>query len=94
MPINGLLDVARRRGLVPELLDLRNSADTAGDPSRVVGYGAFAFHEPAEWNAWSAERGRVLLRIARESLAEALGLGHGGRRTATSPGCASRAPAS
>jgi len=45
VPVNGLLEVARRRGLVPELLDLRNSADTAGDPSRVVGYGAFAFHE-------------------------------------------------
>jgi AmmeMemoRadiSam system protein B len=44
-PINGLMEVARRRGLIPELLDLRNSADTAGDPSRVVGYGAFAFHE-------------------------------------------------
>ncbi|HEX4498174.1 MAG TPA: AmmeMemoRadiSam system protein B [Thermoanaerobaculia bacterium] len=43
--VNGLLEVARRRGLAPELLDLRNSADTAGDPSRVVGYGAFAFHE-------------------------------------------------
>lgn len=45
LPIDGLLAVARRRGLTPELLDLRNSADTAGDPSRVVGYGAFAFHE-------------------------------------------------
>lgn len=45
VPVNGLLEVARRRGLVPELLDLRNSADTTGDPSRVVGYGAFAFHE-------------------------------------------------
>jgi AmmeMemoRadiSam system protein B len=45
VPVNGLLEVARRRGLIPELLDLRNSADTAGDPSRVVGYGAFAFHE-------------------------------------------------
>ncbi len=44
VPINGLLEAARRRNLVPELLDLRNSADTAGDPSRVVGYGAFAFH--------------------------------------------------
>ena len=44
--VNGLLAVARRRKLTPELLDLRNSADTAGDPSRVVGYGAFAFHEP------------------------------------------------
>jgi AmmeMemoRadiSam system protein B len=45
VPINGLLEAARRRDLVPELLDLRNSADTAGDPSRVVGYGAFSFHE-------------------------------------------------
>jgi MEMO1 family protein len=43
-PINGLLVAARQRGLIPELLDLRTSADTAGDPSRVVGYGAFAFH--------------------------------------------------
>jgi AmmeMemoRadiSam system protein B len=45
VPINGLLEVARRRDLLPELLDLRNSADTAGDPSRVVGYGAFSFHD-------------------------------------------------
>jgi AmmeMemoRadiSam system protein B len=42
-PVSGLLLAARRRGLVPELLDLRNSGDTAGDHSRVVGYGAFAF---------------------------------------------------
>jgi AmmeMemoRadiSam system protein B len=47
MPINGLLEIARRRGLEPELLDLRNSGDTAGDHRRVVGYGAFAFHEPS-----------------------------------------------
>lgn len=44
-PINGLLVTARRRGLAPRLLDLRNSGDTAGDRSRVVGYGAFAFSE-------------------------------------------------
>jgi AmmeMemoRadiSam system protein B len=44
-PINGLLAVARRRGLEPELVDLRNSGDTAGGRDRVVGYGAFAFHE-------------------------------------------------
>jgi AmmeMemoRadiSam system protein B len=42
-PINGLLLAARRRGLRPELIDLRNSGDTAGDKSRVVGYAAFAF---------------------------------------------------
>jgi AmmeMemoRadiSam system protein B len=41
-PVRGLLEVARRRDLDVELLDLRNSGDTAGDRSRVVGYGAFA----------------------------------------------------
>lgn len=43
-PINGLLEAARRRRLVAEQVDLRNSGDTAGDRDRVVGYGAFAFH--------------------------------------------------
>jgi AmmeMemoRadiSam system protein B len=44
-PINGLLRAARRHGMAAELVDLRNSGDTAGDRSRVVGYGAFAFTE-------------------------------------------------
>ena len=44
-PINALLACARRHDLVPELLDLRNSGDTAGDKSRVVGYASFAFSE-------------------------------------------------
>ena len=44
-PINGLLCVARRRGMQAKLIDLRNSGDTAGDRSRVVGYAAFAFFE-------------------------------------------------
>jgi len=44
-PINGFALCARRRGLKAELLDLRNSGDTAGDKSRVVGYAAFAFTE-------------------------------------------------
>ena len=47
-PINGLLLAARKRGLQVRQLDLRNSGDTAGDRSRVVGYGAFGFFEPAE----------------------------------------------
>lgn len=46
-PVTGLTTVARRRGLKPELIDLRNSGDTAGDKNRVVGYGAFAFYEAA-----------------------------------------------
>jgi MEMO1 family protein len=41
-PVRGLLEVARRKGLAVELLDLRNSGDTSGDRDRVVGYGAFA----------------------------------------------------
>ena len=45
-PVNGLLEVARRRGLQVELLDLRNSGDTAGGRRQVVGYGSFAFREP------------------------------------------------
>jgi AmmeMemoRadiSam system protein B len=43
--INGLLQVARRLGLEVELLDQRNSGDTAGDRSRVVGYGSYAVYE-------------------------------------------------
>ncbi|MBR0565262.1 AmmeMemoRadiSam system protein B [Azoarcus sp. L1K30] len=42
-PVNGLLRVAARHGLVPHLLDLRNSGDTAGDRDRVVGYASIAF---------------------------------------------------
>ena len=43
--INGLMQVARRRNLAVELLDQRNSGDTAGDRSRVVGYGSYAVYE-------------------------------------------------
>lgn len=46
-PINGLLALARRRHMAAEQVDLRNSGDTAGNRSQVVGYGAFAFHEPS-----------------------------------------------
>ena len=45
LPINGLLTVAQRRGMRRELLDLRNSGDTGGDKSSVVGYASFVFSE-------------------------------------------------
>jgi AmmeMemoRadiSam system protein B len=41
-PLRGLLELSRRAGLEVELLDLRSSGDTAGDRTKVVGYGAFA----------------------------------------------------
>jgi hypothetical protein len=47
-PVMGLNLAAQRRGLRPQLLDLRNSGDTAGDRNRVVGYGAFAFFEKGD----------------------------------------------
>jgi hypothetical protein len=50
-PINGLLQAARRHGMASELVDLRSSGDTAGSRDRVVGYGAFAFHEPEKSGA-------------------------------------------
>ena len=40
-PIAGLLVAAQRRGMKVTTLDLRNSADTAGDGMYVVGYGAW-----------------------------------------------------
>lgn len=43
-PINGLLTALPGHGLHAELLDLRNSGDTAGPCDRVVGYGAYVFH--------------------------------------------------
>ena len=42
-PLNGLLLLANQKRLQPELLDQRNSGDTAGDHSSVVGYGAYSF---------------------------------------------------
>jgi AmmeMemoRadiSam system protein B len=44
LPIGGLLKVARRNGLTPTMVDLRNSGDTAGPRSHVVGYGSFLFN--------------------------------------------------
>lgn len=46
-PVNGLLEVARARGLRMERLDLRTSGDTAGGKEEVVGYGAWAVFEPS-----------------------------------------------
>ncbi|OOG24741.1 AmmeMemoRadiSam system protein B [Thioalkalivibrio denitrificans] len=43
LPIQGLLQIARQKGLRARRLDLRSSGDTAGPRERVVGYGAFEF---------------------------------------------------
>jgi len=43
-PINGLLHVAKIRGMQAKTIDLRNSGDTAGSKDQVVGYGAYVFN--------------------------------------------------
>jgi len=70
-PVAGALIVARRHGLTPQLLDLRNSGDTAGGRGQVVGYGSFAFSEGD--SKFGAEHGRTLLRLARASIGAKLG---------------------
>jgi AmmeMemoRadiSam system protein B/AmmeMemoRadiSam system protein A len=78
-PLNGALLAARRHGLVPRLLGLRNSADIpGGDRRRVVGYGAIAFDtDPDPWDdvdSTDAALGRALVTAARQAIAGGLGL--------------------
>lgn len=71
-PVNGLLVAAARRGLGARLLDLRNSGDTAGDRSRVVGYASFGFYADAA--AAGDTRGEILIPIARSAIGGMFGL--------------------
>lgn len=43
-PLNGLLTLAKQLHLTAEIVDLRNSGDTAGPRDQVVGYGAYIIH--------------------------------------------------
>lgn len=85
--LNGALRVARRHGLKGELLDLRNSGDTAGDRHRVVGYAAMAFGDPPADTEGPGDDGRAerhedpslgpaLLARAHNSIASRLGFAH------------------
>ena len=75
-PLNGALLAARRHGLTPRLLGLRNSADAAaGDRRRVVGYGAIAFDAAtASAPVDSKALGAALVAAARRAIAGGLGL--------------------
>ncbi|HLM65721.1 MAG TPA: AmmeMemoRadiSam system protein B [Acidimicrobiales bacterium] len=72
LPIRGLLAAARGRGWVPRRLDLSTSADTSGEPDRVVGYGAFAVGEPPPLGE---EDRRWLSALARRAIEHELGTG-------------------
>jgi MEMO1 family protein len=84
-PLSGALLAARAHDLVPRLLDLRNSGDTAGDRSRVVGYCAVAFESPrnrraalqddaAQSPAAADGLGQALIARARNAIADVLSL--------------------
>jgi AmmeMemoRadiSam system protein B/AmmeMemoRadiSam system protein A len=75
IPIRGLLRVAARRQLRAELLDHRNSGDTAGPKSQVVGYAGVAFYESAGNATLETGERRTLTDIARSSVHH--GLTHG-----------------
>src|SRR3954471_14082388 len=66
-PLNGFLDLARRRSLTIKLLSACNSGDTAGGKGQVVGYSSFALHEPSN-DASIAEAGKTLLALARSAI--------------------------
>jgi AmmeMemoRadiSam system protein B/AmmeMemoRadiSam system protein A len=70
--LNGLLAVARSKGLSIRRLAACNSGDTAGGKARVVGYSAFAVYEGEAPSA--ADAGRELVDIARGAIANGLGL--------------------
>jgi AmmeMemoRadiSam system protein A len=87
-PILALLEIARQKGWKAKLLDLRNSGDTSGNKSSVVGYAAIAFYEADAKEQSAAEKGgqtarheftpdqrEFLLSLARKTITAATGGG-------------------
>ena len=66
-PLNGFLDLARRRNLTIKLLSACNSGDTAGGRGQVVGYSSFALYEPGS-DVSLEEAGRTLLAAGRAAI--------------------------
>jgi len=71
-PVKGLLARARALDLRATTLDLRNSGDTAGDKTRVVGYGSYAFEYAAGARLPDDQR-RYLGEVARAAIAQGAG---------------------
>ena len=73
-PLNGLLHLARAKGLSIRQLAANNSGDTAGGKGRVVGYSAFALDDDRQ-RVTADEAGRRLLALARAVIARELRTG-------------------
>ncbi|MFH1403524.1 MAG: AmmeMemoRadiSam system protein B [Candidatus Altiarchaeota archaeon] len=62
-PTLALMSIAEKNGWGSEVLDYRNSGDTAGDNSSVVGYASIAFYDGLDM-----EEQEFLVELARETL--------------------------
>lgn len=74
--IRVLTRMARKHNWTPQLIFYENSGDTAGPIRQVVGYAAIAFYGEetmAESTQMSEEKGRLLVQLARQTIAEKLG---------------------
>jgi hypothetical protein len=92
MPLLILTELARRYHWTPLLLHYSNSGDTAGDRSRVVGYVALAFFEKLSrenkdngTGPFSEAQGQVLVKMARKTLMDKLGVDASGTNSEDLP---------
>jgi MEMO1 family protein len=69
-PILTLMHIAKNKGWKAKLLDCRNSGDTAGDKSRVVGYAAIAFYDPGDADGSTADPAVAKETAGKETAAE------------------------
>jgi AmmeMemoRadiSam system protein A len=69
-PLNGFLELAKKKGMAIRLLGACNSGDTAGGKGRVVGYSSFAVTEGKPVTVESA--GETLLALARGAIEKQL----------------------
>jgi AmmeMemoRadiSam system protein B/AmmeMemoRadiSam system protein A len=77
-PILAVMHLARERGWQPVLLDRRNSGDTAGDKSRVVGYAALAFYESGTTSA-KVSSGKAAKGGGEDGVSPGFSPGEGGK---------------
>ena len=84
IPLKGMLEIARHKGMDIATLDVRNSGDTAGTKDRVVGYGSWMIsggNQPSEHEIFAGKMkavldqyGPTLLKLAAASIKR--GTGH------------------
>jgi len=80
IPVLTIMSLAEKYGWQPVLIHYSNSGDTAGERSRVVGYASIAFYgEPSMENEnisnrLSEKQGQTLLKLARKTISEKLGI--------------------